>query len=118
MIPAATQACTSSTPGSETPGVPASVTSAIELTSLKPSDQLRYAATSVVLMEAERWSRDAVVRKKPSCSARIFGGDQVDGSQDSQRPQRDVLKVADRRGDHEQRAGHRDGRKVIVPLTG
>ena len=39
-----------------------------------------------------------------------------DLAQHAQRPRRDVLEVADGRGDHEQRAGHRT-RAFIVPLT-
>src|SRR5262249_59407823 len=36
----------------------------------------------------------------------VFGGDDGDLAEYPQRPQRDVFEVADRRGDHEQRAGH------------
>ena len=117
-IPVARHAETSSTPGSETPGVPASVTSSNRSALLETRNQLRYAATNVVLVEAERWSRYAVMSEQPSRAAGVFRSNQIDGSKHPQRPQRDVLQVADGRGDHEQRAGHRDGRKVIVPLTG
>ena len=40
----------------------------------------------------------------------------VDFPQNAKRPGRDVFEVADRRGDHEQRAGHENG-MLIVPLA-
>jgi hypothetical protein len=85
---------------------------------VKASDQLRYAATDVVLMKAERWSRNAVMSEQPSRAAGVLRSDQIDRSKHPKSPERDVLQVADGCGDHEQRAGHRDGRKVIVPLAG
>ena len=43
------------------------------------------------------------------CPPRVFRGDQSDLAQHAERPHRDVFEVADRRGDHEQGAGHLSG---------
>jgi hypothetical protein len=74
-MPPRTQACTSSTPGSEN-----------RLTALQPAHELREAAASVVLVKAERRRRDAVMREKPGCATRILSGNQVGGLQDPQCP--------------------------------
>ena len=106
-IPLLRQACTSSTPGSEMPGVPASVTNATRRAPFEARDELRQPRPGVVFVEAERRGRDAVMREELCRSARVFGRDHVDLPQDAQRPKRDVLEVADGRCDDEQRAGHR-----------
>ena len=70
----------------------------------------------VVLVQAGGAGGDGVAGEQVSRSARVFGGDQRHFPQDPQRPGRDVFEVADRRGDHEQRAGH-ERTVFIVPLA-
>ena len=60
----------------------------------------------VVLVKARCRRRDRVPGEQVSCVPRVFGGDHRHLAQHAQRPRGDVFEVADRRGDHEQRAGH------------
>ena len=108
-IPRSAQAATSSTPGSDTPGVPASVTSATPFAALEPGQNLRKPRPGVVFVEAQRWGGDSVMREELCRSPRVFRRDHGRFPQHPQRAECDVLEVADRRGDHEQGAGHRTG---------
>ena len=58
----------------------------------------------VVLVKADERRRDLIVTEEVAGSARVLRGHQRHLAQDPQRPQRDVLEVADRRGDDEERA--------------
>ena len=49
---------------------------------------------------------DLVVGEQLGGAPRVFGGDEIDLAQRAQRPERQVLEVADGRGDDEEGAGH------------
>ena len=78
--------------------------------SLEPRNQRWRLRRFVVFVQARRRRRDGVAREQMSRAPRVFGGDHRHLAQHSQRAHGDVLEVADRRGDHEQRAGHVGGR--------
>ena len=63
-------------------------------------------APLVVLVQADHRAMDLVVRQQFRGAPGVFGGDEIDLAQRPQRPKREVLEVADRRGDDEEGAGH------------
>ncbi len=79
------------------------------LAALQPRQDLRHPRPRVVLVEAQRWRRNRVMREQTGRAPRILRGHDVGLPEDAQRPERDVLEVADGRGDHEQGTGHRAG---------
>ena len=93
-------------PGSETTGVPASDTSATESPRVQPGDERRRSRSLVVFVQARRRRRDRVVLEEPRGPAGVFCGDERHFPQHAKRPERDVLQVADRCGDHIEDAGH------------
>ena len=101
--PAAAHAATSPSPGSETTGVPASVTSARSAPDRQVLQQLALAARPAPGVVARRAGRDLVAVEQPPRDPRVLGGDQRDGPQDLERPERDVAEVPDRRRDDVQR---------------
>ena len=63
-------------------------------------DELFAAGGLVVLVEADpRDARDLVVVQQSARVARVFAGDDVDGTEAVERPDGDIAKVADRGGD-------------------
>ena len=115
-MPASIAARISRPPGSETVGVPASDTSAMLSPCCSRAMSARRLPRFVVLVQARGRRGDGVAREQMRRAARVFGRDQRDFAQHPQRPHGDVFEVADRRGDHEQRAGHVSG-AFIVPLA-
>ena len=105
---------TSAAPGSEIPGVPASLTRATDSPGPKPVRMRVDPALFVVLVEAEERCLDLVVPEQVTGAPRVFGGDQIDFAEHPQRPQRDVLEVADRRRDDEERARRRRNRADVA----
>ena len=69
-------------------------------------DQPRCLTDLVVLPEAHEGLLYLVVREQLGCPPRVFRGDQIDGLQRAQRPEREVFEVANRRGDNKQGPGH------------
>ena len=98
-------------PGSETPGVPASVTSAIRAPRLEPAHELGPAARLVVLEVARRAAPAPRTLEERPRPPRVLGRDQVHLAQDPQRPQRDVLEVTDGGRDDEERARRQRSRR-------
>src|SRR5579859_3478554 len=70
----------------------------------------------VMFMKARRRGGNGVTREEMAGPAGVFGGDDRDLAENSQGAYGDVLEVADRSGDHEQRAGHQRTPN-IVPLA-
>ena len=65
----------------------------------EPLDESRRAlALDGVVVAGER-ARDAVALEERARAARVLGGDEIDLAEHAQRPQGDVLQVADRGGD-------------------
>src|SRR5688500_9150819 len=58
-------------------------------------------------METDRWRDNTVARQEPGCVARVLGGNHVNLAEHPQSPEGDVLEIAYRRCDDEQRTGHR-----------
>ncbi len=54
----------------------------------------------VVLVDAQDWGVDVEMPKQNAGSARVFGSDQLDLLEDLDRPERDVVEVADWRRDY------------------
>lgn len=73
-------------------------------------EDLGDARTAVVIVKTEGTRRDAEVGEQLGGAARIFRRDEVRFAQHANGPKCDVLEIADGRGDHEQRAGHRTGK--------
>ena len=97
--PAARTAATKAAPGSEMPGVPASVTSATDSPFASRASDSLDARLLVVLVDAEDRGLDVEMPEQDARSARVLGSDQLDPLQDLDRPERDVLEVADWRRD-------------------
>ena len=66
-----------------------------------------------MFVKARRRRGDGVAGEQLSRVARVFGGDDGHLAQHAQRPNSDVLEVADRCGDHEQRARHVGGKRRV-----
>ena len=92
-------AATSAAPGSEIPGVPASVTRATDSPLASCDDDSLDTCTLVVLVDAENRGFDAEMAKQNAGSARIFRSDELDLLQDLDGPKGDVVEVADGRRD-------------------
>ena len=73
----------------------------------------RSFCTLVVLVKARCWRRDRVAPQQPRGSSCIFSGDERGFTQHAESPGRNILEVADRRGDDVQRARH-ERRPFIV----
>ena len=95
--PAATHAWTSTNPGSETSGVPASETSATTVPSRILRHQLPGALALVVLVVADQLTADAVAVEQHARAPGVLAGHDVGLAQRGQHAQGDVLEVADRR---------------------
>ena len=104
--PASCAAAISRAPGSETTGVPASDTTAMDSPPMQARDQARRFARLIVLVKARRRRRDRVVLKEPGRPACVLCCDYGHFAQDPQRAQRDILEIADRCRYHIQSAGH------------
>ena len=87
-------------------------------TGLESRQELGHSCPNIVLVEAQRGSRNSVVGEQFRRAPRVFRSNHIDLAENAQRPQRHVLQVANGCCDHEQRAGDRVQRVVIVPLTG
>ena len=59
----------------------------------------------IVLVKAEPPCRNVVVITELESLASVFGGNKIDGLQNTNGPVGDVLEIADRRGDEIERAG-------------
>jgi hypothetical protein len=102
--PAACAAAHQPLPGSEIPGVPASEISATRAPPASALDQLVGARASLP-------SKSDITRAPPACpgaqqltgAARVLGGDDLGLAQHARGAQREILEVADRRGDDRQR---------------
>ena len=73
----------------------------------EPGNQSRRFSHLVVLAKADERPPDLIVRQQFRGAPGVFRGDEIDFPKGSQRPERQVLEVADRRRDHVQ--GHTDG---------
>ena len=62
-------------------------------------------------VKAQRSSLNAVMAEEFGRVPGVFGGHEVRFAQDPQRPECDVLEVADGRGDHGQQTRHRTERE-------
>ena len=82
----------------------------------KLTQQLRRALMGIVFMKAHHRSGDAVMTQQPGRSSGVFRSDEMGFPQYPKCPQCDVLQVADRRGDHVERAAtsRRIGREVLL----
>ena len=98
-MPSSIAARTSLKPGSETSGVPASLTSAMRAPSCSLRQQARPLACGIVVVIGGERPGDAVDGQQLGGDAGILGGDQVAGLQHLQRPQGDVAGIADGGGD-------------------
>ena len=97
-------AFTTRSPGSLMPGLPASVTSATFSPRAEPFDDFLAAPGLVELEIAQQRFGDAEMLQQLAGVARVLGGDDVALAQHAQRAQRDVLKIADGRGNEVKRA--------------
>src|SRR5262249_34912446 len=84
----------------------------------EPLHQFGGALALVVLVVAERGSRDAVVVEQAASVARIFAGDHLGGAQHTQRPQRDVFQGADGSGDDVETGGKSFAIAAFGPTSG
>src|SRR5438105_13975181 len=90
--PAAHAAVTRACPGSDSVGVPASLTRATSPPSSAASTRGRPRRSTGAV--AEERLADAVPGEQPGSHARVLGGDRRDLAQDAQRPGTDVFEVA------------------------
>ncbi len=86
-------------PGSESPGVPASVISAIFSPDSESFDQLGGAHRFIVLVITDQRFVDLVMLQQNSRVSRVLGRDKIDIFQNFERPQCDIAKISDGRGD-------------------
>src|SRR5918993_5090973 len=76
------------------------------LAARQPRDQLGCPGPFIVFVQTRRRGRDRVVLEESRGPAGVFCGDDRHLPQHAKRPERDVLQVADRCGDHVEDAGH------------
>ena len=76
------------------------------LPGLKPRKDLGSPLRFVVFVVAHRLGGDAVVMQQVARSTCVFARNPVDFLENPHRPVRDVLKIADRRGDNIEATGH------------
>src|SRR5215218_8603673 len=75
-----------------------------DVAALKGLQQTLPALALVVLVVADERGRDAKVREQPPTMTRVFGGDQLNLSQDTQCARREILEIPDWRCHDEERA--------------
>ena len=85
----------SASPGSEIPGVPASVTKATFFPSRSSFQERLLPHSLVVFMVADQRFLNPVMGEELAGPPRVFGRDEVYLFQNPQSPQRDILQVAD-----------------------
>ena len=102
--PASRAARTSRKPGSEMPGVPASVDEAHRFPLAQHAQDGLALAQLVVLEVARDGHVDVEVAQEAPRPPCVLAGDQVDLLEDAERAQGQILEVADRRRDHVERA--------------
>jgi hypothetical protein len=81
---------------------------------LEVGEELALARRTAASVVADRARADLVAVEQPAADPGVLGGNERDGLEDLERPERDIAQVADRRGDDVQRAAARtagrDGR--------
>ena len=112
--PSPAQAATRSPPGSLTPGVPASVTSARSAPPRRCSSSAAARAARSGRGSSSSGSSMRVACQQPVRVPRVLGRDERHGREDLERPERDVGEVADRGGHDVQ--GPAGSRPTPAPL--
>ncbi len=97
--PASRMAATRAAPGSEIPGVPASVTRATDSPFASRASDSFDTCALVVLVDAEDRGFDIEMAKQNAGSTRIFGSDELDLLEHLDGTEGDVVEIADGRRD-------------------